>query len=123
MEHRFKPGQSGNPKGRPKKSENVATIVARIGNEPVDFTSGGKRRRASAKEVALRRQQQKALAGDRKATELLLGLTRDHEKTGTATPDPVVYETFIAASLQMIEVLHAVAAGEPLEVVKTKAGE
>lgn len=123
VEHQFKPGQSGNRKGRPKKSENVATIVARIGDEPVDFTSGGKKRRAPATEVALRRQQQKSLAGDRKATELLIGLRMDHEKVGGTAPDPVVYEAFIAVTRQLFDVMTAVGAGEPLDVVKTKIAE
>lgn len=36
----FKPGVSGNPKGRPKGSKNVATIVHEIGSMSVKFKQG-----------------------------------------------------------------------------------
>lgn len=32
---RFKPGQSGNPKGRPKGSQNVKTVLNKVGRESV----------------------------------------------------------------------------------------
>src|ERR1700730_10755419 len=35
---RFTKGQSGNPKGRPKGSQNLATILARVGRERVKVT-------------------------------------------------------------------------------------
>jgi len=123
VETRFAPGKSGNPKGRPKGTKNVATIVRTIADEPVEYTSRGKKRRAPAKEVILRRQQLNALAGDRKAAEFIIDLMRDEERAGNAVSYPGVTEAFTIASQQMIDVFMAVAAGEPLEAVREKVGE
>ena len=38
---RFKPGQSGNPKGRPKGAKNEDTILREIMNRPIDIREGG----------------------------------------------------------------------------------
>jgi len=38
----FKPGQSGNPAGRPRNSELLARMVREIGNETVTVKRGGK---------------------------------------------------------------------------------
>jgi len=38
IEHRFKPGQSGNPNGRPKGTKNLATIIRELESEDFDWT-------------------------------------------------------------------------------------
>ena len=45
QQSQFRPGQSGNPSGRPKGRKNFATIVAELANELVIVTEGGKPRR------------------------------------------------------------------------------
>ena len=50
---RFKPGRSGNPKGRPKGSQNRKTILARVMGEKHTVVENGKRRRRSTLELIL----------------------------------------------------------------------
>jgi hypothetical protein len=43
--HRFKPGQSGNPRGRPKGAKNEATILRDLLNRKIDVREGGRVRK------------------------------------------------------------------------------
>jgi len=53
---RFKPGTSGNPKGRPKcASSPLGEIVNDVLNAPVKYRENGRARTSSRREVALRR--------------------------------------------------------------------
>lgn len=61
-QHRFKPGQSGNPGGRPrKKGRNDALSIL---DEPIAIVQGGKAVELSPTEVRLRKMVQKALKDD-----------------------------------------------------------
>ena len=73
---RFKPGQSGNPKGRPKGAKNLATIVDNAINEKVFVIENGRRRKRSKMEVAITQLTNKAATGDQKALTLLLPLVQ-----------------------------------------------
>jgi hypothetical protein len=44
---RFKPGHSGNPKGRPKGQRNLASEIARAMAMPVPVTVNGRRKNVS----------------------------------------------------------------------------
>lgn len=48
-------GQSGNPKGRPKRSDDLADIAARVGREKQPITHKGKTRLISLNEAVVRR--------------------------------------------------------------------
>jgi hypothetical protein len=39
-ETKFAQGKSGNPKGRPKGSKNIATLFMEIGRQPIRVTEG-----------------------------------------------------------------------------------
>jgi hypothetical protein len=52
---RFKPGQSGNPNGRPKGSKNFATILQQQLRKMVTITVDGKPKRVTVQEVIARR--------------------------------------------------------------------
>ncbi|MDE2200174.1 MAG: hypothetical protein KGJ41_14250 [Rhodospirillales bacterium] len=71
---RFKPGQSGNPKGRRKGSQNLATLVDRELKQPVMVNEGGKRRHITKGEVIVKQVVNKSAAGDPRSMQMLLGL-------------------------------------------------
>jgi hypothetical protein len=52
-EHQFKPGRSGNPRGRPKGSKNEATIWRDVLSKRIPIREGGKTRRANGKPLRL----------------------------------------------------------------------
>ena len=88
---RFKPGQSGNPRGRPQGSLNVATVLARTLREQLVVTEDGRRKRISKLEAAVKQLTNKAATGDARAIHLLLGLTQAAEnRPGAVPPTPEV---------------------------------
>ena len=74
---RFKKGQSGNRKGRPKGSRNFSTDVKAALRMPVQINSGGQQRQVSSQEAAILRLREMALNGDLKALLPYLGLGRE----------------------------------------------
>jgi hypothetical protein len=76
---RFKKGVSGNPKGRPKGTLNVATVLTRTLREKVAITVNGRRRMVTKLEAALKQLVKKATAGDVRALRLLTALAHDAE--------------------------------------------
>ncbi len=72
----FKESQSGNPKGRPKGSNNFRTDVKHTLKEPVRLNNGGKRKTVSTQEAALLRLREKALSGDARALDRIIELAR-----------------------------------------------
>ena len=71
---RFKPGRSGNPKGRPKGSKNVATLLERALTERVIITENGKRRSISKLEASFKQLVNLAASGDLAAMRQLYTL-------------------------------------------------
>jgi hypothetical protein len=89
---RFKPGTSGNAKGRQKGSKNFKTLIKEAMTSPVLIHEGQTSRRVSKIEGVVLRQLQSALKGnDRSAMAsikmaMLVGLLEDSDKTsGEAT--------------------------------------
>lgn len=71
---RFKPGQSGNPKGRPRGSKNVGSILRRLLDIEFPVSQRGVETTKSTREILIQRLIEKAARGDRKATEFILNL-------------------------------------------------
>ena len=82
---RFKKGQSGNPRGRPKK-DLPALLVAAL-NEPVYVTTNGRRRRITKREAIVARMVNESARANLRATKMLIDMMKDAEKkTGTEPP-------------------------------------
>src|SRR5665213_3436666 len=73
-ETQFKPGQSGNLKGRPKGSRPVGSVLRDILQQKVPVSDNGKKRHLSALEVMLRRLANDAMRSDQRALKFLLTL-------------------------------------------------
>jgi hypothetical protein len=69
---RFKPGKSGNPKGRPKRAKGFKTLVRAAMLQRVRVRSGGRERTVSRAEALLLKAIEHASKDNFKATERLL---------------------------------------------------
>jgi hypothetical protein len=79
IETRFRPGQSGNPKGRPKRAKDTRTIAQSVLNHPVAVIEGGVRKTKTLREVSLRKVAEKAASGELKSLGFLLAVAREDE--------------------------------------------
>ena len=64
---RFKPGKSGNPRGRPRNSRNLKTIIQGALTAPVVLREGARKRSISKLEGIVLKQIESALKGNEKA--------------------------------------------------------
>jgi hypothetical protein len=90
---RFVKGQSGNPNGRPKGSQNFFTILDKVGREPVRVTENGRVRYITKGKATVLQLMNKAVAGDLNAARVLLPcLMWLANSTQTVALSPVVQE-------------------------------
>jgi hypothetical protein len=68
----FAKGRSGNPEGRPKGSQNLATILNKAGRQRVRVTENGRTRYITKLEASTLQLVNKAVSGDLKAIKELL---------------------------------------------------
>jgi hypothetical protein len=86
----FKPGQSGNPKGRPKKGTTFQDVIAKQLRARVPILSHGKRRKISMLEAIIRQNLSRAANGDMKALAIIFKyLTEIKAETGNNLSDLV----------------------------------
>ena len=83
-DQKFKPGQSGNPKGRPKGAKNRSTVIRNVLSEMVPAQLGGKKRNIATSEAAIRVLTQKALKGDIGAIRDVIQLWAETEEAAQA---------------------------------------
>ena len=76
----FKPGRSGNPKGRPRGAKNFATALEDELAARVLITENGKRRTISKRQAIAKQIVNKAASGDLKAIPVVLNETRLREE-------------------------------------------
>ena len=87
---RFKPGQSGNPRGRKKGTLNFATDLKRTLERQITLTDPGKKpRKVSTQQAALLRLCEKALKGDPRSLDRLLEFARIFHTGPTTEPTDV----------------------------------
>lgn len=73
---RWRPGQSGNPRGRKKGSRSAASIIRSVLSRKVKVTEGGLIRNVDVLEAVIIRVAQDALRGEPKAAALLIKLAQ-----------------------------------------------
>jgi hypothetical protein len=72
----FKPGQSGNPKGRLPRTRNLKTVVQQVVEEQIQLREGGKSKRMSKFEALLRTLISRAFKGDTKAVASIIAIMK-----------------------------------------------
>jgi hypothetical protein len=70
-EHRFNPGQSGNPKGRPKGAKSYGLILRELLNRKIDIRESGRARKITVFEAILLRFTEESLKGNTKTAAFL----------------------------------------------------
>ena len=100
----FVRGQSGNPKGRPRGSQNLSTILNKVGRERVKVTENGRTRYITKFEATILQLVNKAVAGDLNAARVLLSWsTWLANSEQTAVPLPVPHERDEAVMASILE--------------------
>ena len=82
---RFKAGQSGNPKGRPRGARNLRTAVREALQEKVEVREGGRMRKISKMDAIIQVTINKGLKGDPKGLAAIVQLAR---MTGLMDEEP-----------------------------------
>jgi hypothetical protein len=92
----FKKGQSGNPKGRPKKPKNLPALILKLFGEKIVVKSSGRRHSMTKLEALLVQLINKALSGDMKALREVIRLREKvQELEPYLTPAPEFVVNFI----------------------------
>jgi hypothetical protein len=107
---RYKPGQSGNPKGRPKHAKNLATIFNEVMGAPVTLSEKGRPVQRTRLEVILLQLSTDSIKGNPKARELLLRMARDLEAASGKRPpeadrDPATSDDGLAPDPQTLRLI------------------
>lgn len=99
--HRFKPGQSGNPKGRKNGAKNEATILQELLQHKVTLTERGKPRKITLREAIYRRIAEDSLKGNIKSATFLfnrdqmISMSSDAIREGLGDDDKAVLEAYL----------------------------
>ncbi|MNR90676.1 hypothetical protein D3C72_216630 [compost metagenome] len=103
----FKPGQSGNPKGRPKGAKNLVTLFREELERCIPVTQNGRTQMMSKARVSVIQQVDKAAKGDAKAFAALMkyaqedaaAVAREQAAAPASELQPAEYDEIIARYL------------------------
>ena len=101
---RFEKGQSGNPRGRPSGSKNLATLVNEALNETVIVVENGRRRTIPQREAFAKQVVNRSTKADWRAIKILLDIVREIE--GRVEPE-TAESSFSAADEKVIAQIKA----------------
>jgi len=134
---RFKPGQSGNPKGRPRQKQRISDFeeelgpvlaaVARVMEKKVQFKRRGKVQQTTGLDTIMHTLLEHAIDGDVRASRMLLALmeraeekARKREGANQSTHQLVVQFGQIMRRLKALGLWDVETLGEPLKPTKTE---
>ena len=103
---RWKPGQSGNPKGRPTGKSVFSRAVRALLEEKVRIVEGGSAQEMTKFELLLKRTYEHAEGGNMISTRLFLNEARklgDAEEAEEKANEPTPQEKYLAASQSLRE--------------------
>lgn len=100
---RFRPGRSGNPKGRPKGAKNETTILHEIMNRPIEIRESGRARKISVLAAILLKFAENALKGDPRSATFLLNRYGSGKDTGETPESNQEDKEILAAFVKSIE--------------------
>jgi hypothetical protein len=75
----IKAGQSGNPKGRPKGSKNLRTLIKQAADAKIVVQEGGRRKKVSKMDLAVTQMMNKAAQGEPRFVHMALDQVRSAE--------------------------------------------
>ena len=96
----FQPGQSGNPKGRPKGARNTSSMARTALERMVSIQVKGTWRKMTVRKAAYLRLAERAVAGDAKAFDYLLSLESEEHPPGSDQPES---ERSAAKDLELLQ--------------------
>lgn len=86
VEHQFRKGVSGNPKGRPRKERDLAKLIEAELDREINVTEGGNQRKITKREALATGMVNDALQGNDKARAMLIKLK---SQSGASDSDAV----------------------------------
>ena len=93
----FKPGQSGNPRGRPRRTKNIERLIQAELDKVITVTEGGRTKHATKRELIVTQLINRAIKGDSKSLQHLLSHLEKHREI----------EPFVATDVDDAELLRA----------------
>ncbi len=84
---RFQPGQSGNPRGRPKGTKNLKTDLMEELGEKIIIREGDQARKVSKQRAVVKTLVARTLKGDARSATLLTSMMMRLLETGEGAPD------------------------------------
>ena len=84
---RFKKGRTGNPRGRPRRAKNLATLLGAALDGKVTVTEHGRRRTITKREAMIAQLVNRSAQADLKAMAIVLGMMQEIERRTGASAE------------------------------------